>query len=80
MKTLYIKIVPKMLSLADVIRKKDLIDAVQCGWILHLPDGFHDQLNQVPKRCHGLKSAPKELIDLFDLSFKGANIYLAPIY
>lgn len=73
-KTLYIRIGPEMLSLADTIPKKDLIDAVQCGWILHRPEGFNDRLKQAPKRCHGLKPAPKELMDLFDRPFEGTDI------
>lgn len=74
-KTLYIQVEPELLSLADTIPKKDLIDAVQCGWILHHPVGFNDRLKQPPKRCQDLKPAPKELVDLFERPLlEGADI------
>lgn len=64
-KTLYIRVEPKLLSLADSIQKKELIDAVQCGLVLHYPIGLIEKIEQPPKRCQGLKPAPKEVQELF---------------
>lgn len=67
-KKLYIQVAPQLLSLVDEISKKDLKDAVQCGYVLHRPAGLGYRLEQAPKRCRGLLTTPQELMDWFDRS------------
>lgn len=73
-KILYILVEPELLSLSDIFPKKDLIEAIHCGWILHLPEGFSDLLIQPPKRCQTLSSAPDELVKLFNKRIKNISL------
>lgn len=78
-KHLYLQVSASLLRLVELIPKKELIEAVQCGWILHQPNGFSELLSQPPKRLSNIKLALQTVIDLFrkPLRFPDDNLPLS---